>query len=112
MKKEQIVQGAKIAVKNGKAVYAFVESLENKTPMSPFAGRVPFCIWKFGSNSMDDQKYIDDGVQFEIVLAQKKKKVVYKKFDCSSQFVALKRISDGQLYETWYTCVKYDAVLL
>lgn len=43
---------------------------------------------------MMDSQYVQDGEEFEIILAPRRKKAVYSHFEVSSKFVALRRLRD------------------
>jgi len=111
MKKEEIIPGARIKVKNGKAVIKFLESLKNDTAyLNPFSGRAPFSAHPYGSTSFTEHVIQNEGEEFEIVLAPKRKKVIYNRYDSCTKYVAVRRISDDAFMETLYISVLYDTV--
>ena len=104
MKKEEVVVGARIRVKNGEPVRRLVSG----AVLPGEGGRAPFSIWPPGEQM--HSQHAPDGEEFEIVLAPRRKKVVYGYFECAAKFVALRRVRDGLLCETFYISVRFDAV--
>jgi hypothetical protein len=97
MDKANIVAGTKFEVKNR---------------THTLTRRDSFIVWDFGGDMINSSHHPSDGEEFEIILAPRKKNVVYSYPEVSAKFIALRRISDGNKFETYYVNVLYDTVCI
>jgi len=94
---QDIAVGTRIWVRNGKAT--------KTTPL----GRPPFAVWPLGKTW--EARDCVDGEEFLITSGPRRGgKPIYQHPEVSGKFVALQRVSDGALLETYYVSVRFDAV--
>ncbi len=72
-----------------------------------------FGVWYPGKQMSNLAGYCPIGEEFEIIAGPRRGgKPIYSYPECSGKFVALRHLSSGEIVETFYVNVRFDAELL